>query len=457
MVPFNQGSRQDVENLVEYIYGTLALDIDFILPFAALSENGREIDGIDDKSELAHRVMLTNLLRLLGAIKTKKAARHFVTRPTQVILPLSPNHGLFGGDGLYSESKISLETLFNRWSSESWGEYLCLTGAVIGWTRGTGLMSSTNIVAEQVEKLGVRTFSPQEMAFNILGLMHPILFDVAQIEPVWADLNGGMDRLNDLAEMTSKIRAEIMDTAAKKRAISLENSADFKIIKGAAAEALHQKVHVAPRANFRFDYPAIGSQADLQAIARERGPIDLEKVVVVTGFAEVGPWGSSRTRWEMEARGELTIEGTIEMAWMMGMIKHVSGKLKSGQSYVGWVDSKSEEPVDDKDIKAKYEKEILDHAGVRLIEPELFKGYDPKKKQFLQEIELNHDLEPLEVSAEEAAKYKLEQGDKCDTYEDPATGTWYVILKKGARVMVPKAVSFDRLVAGQSEFYLGRL
>jgi 3-oxoacyl-ACP reductase-like protein len=132
VVPFNQGSKQDVETLVDYIYTTLGLDLDYIIPFAAVPENGREIDGLDDKSELAHRIMLVNLLRLLGAIKTKKASRQIVTRPTQVVLPLSPNHGLFGNDGLYSESKISLETLFNRWSSESWGEYLCLVGAVIG-------------------------------------------------------------------------------------------------------------------------------------------------------------------------------------------------------------------------------------------------------------------------------------------------------------------------------------
>ena len=133
VVPFNQGSKQDVDALVNYIYSTLNLDLDYILPFAAIPENGREIDGIDDKSELAHRVMLVNLLRLLGAVKTKKASHNFVTRPTQVILPLSPNHGLFGNDGLYSESKISLETLFSRWSSESWGEYLGLAGAVIGY------------------------------------------------------------------------------------------------------------------------------------------------------------------------------------------------------------------------------------------------------------------------------------------------------------------------------------
>ncbi|CUA75193.1 fatty acid synthase subunit beta, fungi type [Rhizoctonia solani] len=101
VVPFNQGSKQDVEALVDYVYSNLGLDLGYILP-SAFPENGREIDGIDDRSELAHRAVLVNLLRLLGAAKNKKASRHIVTRPTQVILPLSPNHGLFGNDGLYS-------------------------------------------------------------------------------------------------------------------------------------------------------------------------------------------------------------------------------------------------------------------------------------------------------------------------------------------------------------------
>jgi hypothetical protein len=67
------------------------MDLDYILPFDGIPENGREIDGLDDKSELARRMMLVDLLRILGAVKNKKASRHFVTRPTQVILPLSPN------------------------------------------------------------------------------------------------------------------------------------------------------------------------------------------------------------------------------------------------------------------------------------------------------------------------------------------------------------------------------
>ncbi|KAI0918227.1 hypothetical protein AcV7_007029 [Taiwanofungus camphoratus] len=141
VVPFNQGSKQDVEALVDYIYSTLGLDLDYVLPFAAVPENGREINGLDDKSELAHRIMLVNLLRLLGAVKVKKAGRHILTRPTQVILPLSPNHRLFGNNGLYFELKIALETLFNCWNSESWGEYLCLAGAVIGCVHNFFLFS----------------------------------------------------------------------------------------------------------------------------------------------------------------------------------------------------------------------------------------------------------------------------------------------------------------------------
>ena len=35
VIPFNQGSKQDVEVLIDYIYATLSLDLDYILPFAA--------------------------------------------------------------------------------------------------------------------------------------------------------------------------------------------------------------------------------------------------------------------------------------------------------------------------------------------------------------------------------------------------------------------------------------
>ena len=452
VAPFNQGSQQDVQALVEYIYDEkkgLGWDLDYIIPFAAIPENGREIDNIDSKSELAHRIMLTNLLRMLGAVKTQKATRGFETRPAQVILPLSPNHGTFGNDGLYSESKLALETLFNRWHSESWSNFLTICGAVIGWTRGTGLMGGNNVVAEGVEKYGVRTFSQQEMAFNLLGLMAPSIVNLCQQEPVFADLNGGLQFLPNLKDLMTRLRTEITETSEIRKAVTRETAVENKIINGEDSEALYKTVKVDKRANMKFDFPKLPDwKSEIEPLNTDlKGMVDLEKVVVVTGFAEVGPWGNSRTRWEMEAYGQFSLEGSVEMAWMMGLIKNHNGPLK-GQSYSGWVDAKSGDPVDDKDIKAKYEKHILEHSGIRLIEPELFNGYDPNKKQLLQEIQIEEDLDPFEASKETADEFKREHGEKVEVFETES-GEYQIRLKKGATLLIPKALRFDRLVAGQ--------
>lgn len=454
VVPFNQGSKQDVEALVDYIYdskkGCLGWDLDYVIPFAAIPENGREIDSIDSKSELAHRIMLTNVLRLLGCIKTQKEARGFETRPAQVILPLSPNHGTFGNDGLYSESKLALETLFNRWHSEHWGHFLTICGAVIGWTRGTGLMSGNNVVAEGVERFGVRTFSQQEMAFNLLGLMSPNIVNLCQLEPVFADLNGGLQFIPDLNEMMTNLRKDIMETSEVRKAVTKETAIENKIVNGEDSEALYQKVTIEPRANIKYQFPELPDwKSDIASLSADlKGMVNLDKVVVVTGFAEVGPWGNSRTRWEMEAYGKFSLEGCVEMAWIMGLVKNHNGPLK-GKSYSGWVDAKSGEPVDDKNIKAKFEKHILEHSGIRLIEPELFDGYDPKKKQLLQEVIIEEDLDPFESSKETAEEFKREHGDKVEVFEIVDTGEYTVRLKKGATLLIPKALRFDRLVAGQ--------
>ena len=223
------------------------------------------------------------------------------------------------------------------------------------------------MVAQELETHGVRTFSAKEMAFNILGLMHPILFSITQVEPVWGDLSGGFDRIADLADMTSRIRININKKAELRRAIARDNAAEFKVINGAEAERVLQTVNITPRANFRFEFPQLPEAQSLESLSQLRDVIDLDKVIVIAGFGEVGPWGSSRTRWEMEAKGRLTLEGCIEMAWMMGYIKHFDGRLKDGTLHVGWVDAKTGEPVDDKDVRGLYEKEIMNHAGVRFF------------------------------------------------------------------------------------------
>lgn len=83
-------------------------------------------------------------------------------------------------------------------------------------------------------------------------------------------------------------------------------------------------------------------------------------------------------------------------------------------------------------------------------EPELFGGYDPKKKGFVQEIELQHDLEPIEASQEDADRFKREHGEMVDVYSDDGS-KYFVKFKKGAKIQVPKAIAFDRVVAGQSK------
>ena len=56
VVPFNQGSKQDVETLVEYIYSTLGR----ISITSFLSRELQRMDGLEDRSELTYRMMLVN-------------------------------------------------------------------------------------------------------------------------------------------------------------------------------------------------------------------------------------------------------------------------------------------------------------------------------------------------------------------------------------------------------------
>lgn len=170
------------------------------------------------------------------------------------------------------------------------------------------------------------------MGFNILGLMHPLMFDVAQIEPLWADL-GGLVFNSDLSSITAQIRAQINETARIRKEISINDLNDFRVINGIAAEAFHNTVKVKPRVNLTLPFPQLPESYDAKPeLARLRGLIDLDKVVVVTGYAEVGPWGSSRTRWQMEAQGELSIEGLLELAFVTGKFFRCACKPCLGES-----------------------------------------------------------------------------------------------------------------------------
>ena len=452
VIPYNQGSVQDVDSLVRWIYDPqegLGWDLDIVLPFAAIAEEGRDIDGLDARSELAHRIMLTNTIRLLGAIKRQKCDAGQDCRPAQVILPLSPNHGLFGHDGLYSESKMGLESLFRKSESEGWAEFLTICGAVIGWTRSTGLMSTNDIVAQGIESLGVRTFSQEEMAYNLLCLMTPHMVELCQSCSVSADLSGHFNSLPDFNDAVAQIRRDIMEKSHLLKSIKAEDELEASFT--ATAPAADDPLPPPQRLGIDLNIPKLRDfEAEVYGVGDDlHNMVDLERVVVVTGFGELGPFGSARTRWQVEAGGRLTPEGCVEMAWVMGMIKHHNGKLKGTQkSYSGWIDSQTGEPVRDIDVREKYEKRILEHTGIRFVEPTLWGGYNPEKHPALQEVVLEADLPEFEASREVALDFKRQHEHKVEISE-LADGQYHVRFKQGAVFMIPKAMDFDSLVTGQ--------
>ena len=83
-----------------------------------------------------------------------------------------------------------------------------------------------------------RNFSAKEMVFNVLGLMHPLLFSITQVEPIWVDLSDGVNRLPDLAELMNKLRRDLNSQSDLRCAIVRDNSADFKVINGSEGERL---------------------------------------------------------------------------------------------------------------------------------------------------------------------------------------------------------------------------
>ena len=120
----------------------------------------------------------------------------------------------------------------------------------------------------------------------------------------------------------------------------------------------------------------------------------------------------------------------------------------------GWCDAQSGEPVPEHQIKARYEPTLRptlrEHSGIRLLEPELFDDYDPHRKMFLRAVALQHDVGPLEVSEAEAQQFVRQHGaDKCAAWKEDDGEQWFVLLRRGAVLYVPKALRFDRFVAGQ--------
>ncbi|GIZ46259.1 hypothetical protein CKM354_000939100 [Cercospora kikuchii] len=447
VVQFNGASAKDCERLIDYVYSDsgLHLDLDAILPFAATAEAGIEAGEVTAANELAHRLMLVNVFRLLGRIIKNKRDRGIDCHPTQVLLPLSPNHGIFGGDGLYSESKLGLESLLNRVTSESWANELSVCGVEIGWTRSTGLMAANDIVAEAIEKHGVITFSSQEMAFNIAMLLTQEMVDVCEDQPVLVDYGGGLASLPNCQSVLAKARQSIDLEAQIARAVQEED-----VLEGGPPKVRDSNKAVPQSvATLQIGFPrSLRYDTDLAPLHRLQALNSPENTVVVVGFAELGPWGSARLRWEMECCGKLSPSGLVEMAWLMGLITHCEGERKEGH-YVGWVDAKTNEIVHEGEIERRYAKYITEHTGIRFVEPETA-GYDPAKKEYFEELAIEEDMPAFEVSNDIADAFRLRHGENVSVHRLQGSDSSRVQVKKGATIFVPKTTPFSwGAVAGQ--------
>lgn len=177
---------------------------------------------------------------------------------------------------------------------------------------------------------------------------------------------------------------------------------------------------------------------------------DLDSMVVIPGFGELGSAGSSRTRWELEAEGEFSIEGCIELAWMMGLIRYERHRLHNGTTDAGpgWVETGSGAPIRDVDVKARFDARIREHTGIRILETDEWSNPDPRLRDMLHEVGTQEDLPPFDCSSQAAGDLKRRHGDAVEVLSDDGLSA-SVRIRSGATIFVPKAMNTAYFVGAQ--------
>ncbi|WP_264991939.1 hypothetical protein, partial [Mycobacterium montefiorense] len=77
------------------------------------------------------------------------------------------------------------------------------------------------------------------------------------------------------------------------------------------------------------------------------------------GGAELGPFGSSRTRFEMEVDNELSAAGVLELAWTTGLIRW------EDDPQPGWYDTQSGDLIDEAGLVERYHDTVVERCGIR--------------------------------------------------------------------------------------------
>ncbi|MFZ3271546.1 MAG: 3-oxoacyl-ACP synthase, partial [Mycobacterium sp.] len=346
VVAANMASYSDIDALVDWIgheqtesLGPQSIHVKdaqtptLLFPFAAPRVVG-DLSEAGSRSEMEMKVLLWAVQRLIGGLSRIGAERDIASR-LHVVLPGSPNRGMFGGDGAYGEAKSALDAVVTRWGAEtSWAQRVSLAHALIGWTRGTGLMGHNDAIVSAVEDAGVTTYSTDEMADLLLGLCDIESKAAAATAPIKVDFTGGLgDAQLDMAELAAKAREEITGEAAND---------------DAEGEGTIAALPSPPR-GFTPAPPPVWDHLDA----------DPSELVVIVGGAELGPYGSSRTRFEMEVDNELSAAGVLELAWTTGLITWEDDPTP------GWYDTASGDLIDEAELVERYHDVVVDRVGIR--------------------------------------------------------------------------------------------
>ena len=415
VVPANMASFADIDAFIAWVTQEQtvalgpttkvvkpALRPTLLLPFAAGTVRGDAAE-VGPRAEVEARILLWSVERLVTADWGGRL---------HVVLPGSPNRGRFGGDGAYGEAKAALDALVTRWKAErDWAEKVTLAHAIIGWVRGTGLMKSNDPLVEAVEAAGVRTWSNDEMAAELLALCSVEARTQAVTEPLTVDLTGGLDAIN-----LKEVAKSVADAATALPNETVDDIATILALPGSPAD-LHEP-HLP-------EWPAMDVRP--------------EDLVVIVGAGELGPYGSSRTRFEVEVSGELSAAGVLELAWTTGLVRWdaVAGS---------WFDVASDEAVAEADIHERYHDTVIERCGVRdyVADGAITPGTAP----LLASVFLPEDL-TFTVSSEAEARAMREADPEHTLIATDADGEWTVTRLAGTEIRVPRQMTVTRTVGGQ--------
>ncbi|OBB55988.1 3-oxoacyl-ACP synthase [Mycobacterium sp. 852013-51886_SCH5428379] len=432
VVPANMASYSDIDALVSWVGSEQAENLGpksihlkdaqtptLLFPFAAPRVAG-DMSEAGSRSEMEMKVLLWAVQRLIGGLSSIGAERDIASR-LHVVLPGSPNRGMFGGDGAYGEAKAALDALVTRWNAESsWAQRVSLAHALIGWTKGTGLMGHNDAIVGAVEEAGVRTYTTAEMASMLLSLCDIESKVAAARAPIEADLTGGLGDVElDMAALAAKAREDMAGGAPT------DDEVDGSAVGTIAALPSPPRTHS----------PAPAPEwADID--------VDPADLVVIVGGAELGPYGSSRTRYEMEVDNELSAAGVLELAWTTGLLTWEDDPKP------GWYDTASGELVPEEELVERYHDAVVERCGIREFVDD--GAIDPDHASpLLVSVFLDKDFSFVVSSEEEARQFVEYDPEHTVVRPVPDSGDWQVIRKAGTEIRVPRKTKLSRTVGAQ--------